>query len=271
MRAEAAAKRTGMGQHSGRIALVTGAASGIGRCIAQQLACEDGALVCVVDRNLAGANAVVSEIEAVGGKARAFEVDLADLPKVVELLGCIDAQIGFPDIVINDAGVAITMPALEVGLREWELSFAVNVTSPFLITGHCMRAMRRRRWGRIVNVASISGVRAGTGRLAYGASKAALIAMTRQFAIESAEWGITVNAVAPGPVMTPLMRGLRGSEEVQTFAGIIPMQRYASVDEIAHAVRFLSADASSYITGETLAVDGGFLASGVFVRNLFES
>ena len=260
-----------MQQHASRIALVTGAASGIGRAIGEQLALVEGATVGVVDRDDAGARDVVESIVAQGGRARAFIVDLADAQAVQVMLSEFDLQLGPPDIVINNAGVATAMSVLDYPLTHWQMTMAVNVTAPFLIVQHTLPAMRRKQWGRVVNIASISGVRAGTGRVGYGTSKAALIALTRQFAIESAEWGITVNAVAPGPVDTPLIRNMHSGGTADTYAKMLPMRRYGTIEEIAHAVSFLASEQSSYITGETLAVDGGFLASGLLVRDLFDS
>ena len=257
-------------QHAGRVAIVTGAASGIGQHIAEQLAL-DGATVCVVDRNAPGAEATASSISDRGGRAQAFVTDLADAEAVAATLREIDVQVGSPDIVINNAGIAQTAPVLEHSPAQWQLTMAINVTAPLLIIQHTLPAMRSKGWGRIVNVASISGVRAGTGRLAYGTSKAALLAMTRQFAIEAAEWGVTVNAVAPGPVETPLIKQMHGGDTVDTYTRMVPMRRYGRTDEVAHAVIFLASDKASFITGETIAVDGGFLASGLFVPDLFSS
>ena len=260
-----------MQQHSSRVALVTGAASGIGRRISEKLALIDGAAVCVVDRDAAAARDTADFITSKGGRARPFIVDLADAQAVQAMLAEIDEQLGSPDIVVNNAGIAATTPALDYPLSHWELTMAVNVTAPFLIVQHALHAMKKKRWGRVVNIASISGMRAGTGRLGYGTSKAALIALTRQFAIEAAEWGVTVNAVAPGPVDTPLIRKIHGGSTADTYASLVPMRRYGSTDEIAHAVTFLSSPEASYITGHTLAVDGGFLASGLLVRDLFDT
>jgi NAD(P)-dependent dehydrogenase (short-subunit alcohol dehydrogenase family) len=259
-----------MPQHSSRIALVTGAASGIGRCVAERLALQEGATVCIVDREEAAAHEAARSIQAQGGRALAFIADLADAAAVEAMLAQIDAQVGSPDIVINNAGIAATIPALDYPLAHWQLTMAVNVTAPFLIIKHALHGMKRKGWGRVVNIASISGVRAGTGRLGYGTSKAAMLAMTRQFAIESAEWGVTVNAVAPGPVETPMVRQMHGGSTRNVYEDMLPMRRYGTPEEIAHAVVFLLANESSFITGDTLAVDGGFLASGLLARDLFD-
>lgn len=258
-----------MAQHFGRIALVTGAGSGIGRRIAELLALVDGATVCVVDRDEKAARETTRNIESRGGQATAHVVDLADTSDIPPILATIDSRVGRPDILVNCAGIAATMPAIEYPLAQWQLTLAVNVTAPLVIQQHVLRSMQAKGWGRIVNIASISGIRAGTGRLAYGTSKAALIAMTRQFAIEVAESGVTVNAVAPGPVLTPLIQQLHGGDTVETYSKMIPMHRYGTTDEIAHAVAFLSSEGASYITGETIVVDGGFLASGLLVRDMF--
>ena len=258
-----------MSEHSSRVALVTGGASGIGRRIAERLALDERAHVCIVDRDATAAGDVAAAIRREGGRATPFVVDLVDPQAVQDTMQELADQVGSPDIVVNCAGLGATVPALDYTLAQWQLMMAINVTAPMLITQHALRGMRTRRWGRVINIASISGVRAGTGRLGYGTSKAALIAMTHQFAIEAAEWGVTVNAVAPGPVDTPLIRGMHGGGTRDTYSAMIPMARYGSTDEIAHAALFLASQGASYVTGHTLAVDGGFLASGLLVPDLF--
>ena len=257
-------------QHASRVALVTGAASGIGRCVAEALALGHGARVYVLDKAADAAATVAHGINAAGGRAKACVVDLADSVGLREALPALTAEFGVPDIVVNNAGMAAMIPAAECPLDHWLATMAVNVSAPMLLMQHALPHMRQAGWGRIVNVASISGLRAGTGRMAYGTSKAALIAMTRQFAVEVAEWGITVNAVAPGPVDTPLVQLHHSSSTRSTYGDMVPMRRYGTPEEIADGVLFLVSNQASYITGHTLAIDGGFVAAGVLVRDLFD-
>ena len=257
-------------QQSERVALITGGAGGIGRQIAEALAYRAGAAVYVVDRNATAAEETAEAICKAGARAAPLVADLADISAVQELLAVATQQFGPPDILVNNAAIAATIAAPDYPLDHWNATLAVNVTAPMLLIQQALKSMKKNHWGRVVNIASISGVRAGTGRLAYGTSKAALIALTKQFAIETAEWGVTVNAVAPGPVETDLVRSLHGSSTRSAYADIVPMRRYGSTQEIANAVLFLASDEASYITGHTLAVDGGFLASGVLIRNLFD-
>jgi NAD(P)-dependent dehydrogenase (short-subunit alcohol dehydrogenase family) len=252
-----------------RVALVTGAASGIGRCVAESLALVHGARVYVLDKDAEAAAAVVRGITAAGGRAKACVVELADGPALRQALPSLTAEFGAPDILINNAGVAAMVPAMNCSLDHWQTTMAVNVTAPMLLMQHALPHMRQSGWGRIVNIASISGLRAGTGRMAYGTSKAALIAMTRQFAIEVAEWGITVNAIAPGPVETPLVQANHSDATRAAYGDMVPMRRYGTVEEIANGVLFLASDQASYVTGQTLAIDGGFVAAGVLVHDLF--
>ena len=258
-------------ERTSRVALVTGAASGIGRRAAEKLALEHGARVYVLDRDAQAAEATARDIRSAGGSAAACVVDLADGARLQRYLPELTAEFGPPDILVNNAGISAMVLAEECSLELWQKMIDVNVTAPMLLMQHALPHMKEKRWGRIVNVASISGLRAGTGRMAYGTSKAALIAMTRQFAIEVGEWGITVNAIAPGPVDTPLARANHSSETRETYGAMVPMRRYGTTDEIADGILFLSSEQASYITGQTLAIDGGFVAAGILVRDLHDN
>jgi NAD(P)-dependent dehydrogenase (short-subunit alcohol dehydrogenase family) len=249
--------------------MVTGGASGIGLQIAQDLAAR-GAALCILDRNADAARNAAASLEAAGALAQAYVVDLADAEATRQTLAQALNQVGTIDILVNNAGIVATVPATDVTLSLWQTTLAVNLTAPMVLTQGVLPGMKAQGWGRVVNVSSISGVRAGTGRLAYGTSKAALIAMTGQFAIESAEWGVTVNAIAPGFVDTPMLRSLNGSSRPTTFTDVIPMGRLCSPEEVSSAVMFFASAQSAFITGQTLGIDGGYLASGLFNRNLFD-
>lgn len=260
----------GPNQRQPRVALVTGAASGIGQRIAESLATQ-GARVLVLDRDREGAHVVVEDIRTAGGEAAACIADLSDLQALRDRVSTGFDAFGPPDILINNAAVAAMVPAAECPLDHWNLNLAVNLTAPLLLMQQVLPHMKAAGWGRIVNIASISAMRAGTGRMAYGTTKAGLIAMSRQFAIETADHGITVNVVAPGPVDTPLARANHTPATRETFAARVPMHRYGTTDEITAGVLFFASEAASFITGQTLAIDGGFVAAGVLVPDLFKT
>ena len=256
--------------HRDRIAFVTGAASGIGREIARQLALVDGARVYVADRDAAGAQNVAAEIRAEGGRAQDVTVDLADIPALQERMSGLTAAFGPPDILVNNAGIVATIPAIGYPLDHWNLTMAVNVTAPMLLVQHCLPHMIAMGWGCVVFFVFFCCVRAGSGRLAYGTAKAAVIAMTKQFAIEVAHLGVTVNAIAPGPIETPLVRRLLPAADRARYGDMNPMRRFGAPEDIAAAVLFLASPQAGFITGDTLAVDGGFLAAGVLVHEMFD-
>ena len=240
-----------------KVALVTGAAMGIGAAIAARLA-RDGFAVVVSDVD---ANAAAATAQGIG--ATAIVMDVADPASIGAAFATLGERHGRCDVLVNNAGIAKTFPFVDYPLEHWNLVMAVNVTGPMLCAQHAARLMRSRKWGRIVNIASVSGERASAGRTAYGASKAALLGLTRQMAIELAADGITANAVAPGPVDTPLTRELHSERTRASFVRAVPAGRYGTTGEIAAAVAFLASEDAAYITGHTLAVDGGFLAAGV--------
>lgn len=245
-----------------RVAVVTGGAMGIGAEVCGRLAAA-GQAVWVADRDLQAAQATAQALREAGGTAQAVQVDVADPAAVAAAFAQVAAAHGRCDVLVNCAGIAKVFPFLDFPLDNFVATLAVNVTGTLLCAQHAARLMVRHRWGRIVNIASVAGMRAvGTGRTAYGTSKGAVIALTRQMAVELAEHGITANAVAPGPVDTPMTRTLHTERFREEYSRAIPMNRYGSTGEIASAVLYLASEEASYISGVVLPVDGGFLASG---------
>lgn len=245
-----------------RVAVVTGGAMGIGAEVCTRLAAT-GHAVWVADRDIAAAETTARALRASGADVRALALDVADAASVARAFAQVDEAHGRCDVLVNCAGIAKVFPFLDFPLDNFVATMAVNVTGTLLCSQHAARLMLRRRWGRIVNIASVAGMRAvGSGRTAYGTSKGAVIALTRQMAVELAEHGITANAVAPGPVDTPMTRALHTEQFRQAYSRAIPMNRYGSTGEVASAVMYLASDDASYISGTVLAVDGGFLASG---------
>ncbi|WP_288409360.1 3-oxoacyl-ACP reductase family protein [uncultured Herbaspirillum sp.] len=253
-----------MNQHDSgaRVALVTGGAMGIGASISQQLAAR-GHTVLVADINLDAAASTAQALVAAGHRAAPVKMDLGSADSIASAFADIEKDYGRCDVLVNNAGVARTYPFLDYPLENWLLTMNVNVTGVMLAGQHAARLMVKQRWGRIVNISSISGLRAGAGRTAYGTSKAAVIALTRQMAIELAQHGITVNSVAPGPVETQMTQAMHSEQTRESYYRLVPMHRYGTTDEIASAVCYLAAEESSYITGHVLPVDGGFMAGGV--------
>ena len=244
------------------VAVVTGGAAGIGEAIARRLS-MDGFTVVIADLDGNRAEDVATEISARGGRASGRHVDVSTAESVAALFEWLSHDLGRCDVLVNNAGVASTAPLIEVPLERWNSTIAINVTGALLTTQHAIPLMKKRGRGRGVNISSISGVRASAGRIAYGTSKAAVIGLTRQLAIELAADNITVNSVAPGPVDTATAQAVHTELTRQNYLRLIPMKRYGRREEIAAAVSFLCSEHASYITGHTLPVDGGYLAAGV--------
>jgi len=245
-----------------RVAVVTGGAMGIGADVAERLA-QQGHRVLVCDINLEAAEQTAERLRASGHAAQPLAMDVGCSDAIAAAFSDIERDYGRCDVLVNCAGVAKVFPFLEFPADNFALTMNINVTGVFLCSQHAARLMVRKGWGRIVNIASVAGMRAvGTGRTAYGTSKGAVIALTRQMAVELAEHGVTANAVAPGPVDTPMTRVLHTDKFRKEYSSAIPMERYGTTSEIASAVGYLASEEASYITGIVMPIDGGFLASG---------
>jgi len=245
-----------------RVAVVTGGAMGIGGEICQQLA-GSGFTVIVADLDVAAAKETARRLASEGHAAEAIQMDVGQPESIADAFSRLSRERGRCDVLVNCAGIAKLFPFIDFPLDNFIATMNVNVTGTLLCSQHAARLMMRNRWGRIVNIASVAGMRAvGKGRTAYGTSKGAVIALTRQMAVELAEHGITANAVAPGPVDTPMTQKLHTDKFRAEYASAIPMKRYGTTSEIASAVSFLVSEGASYISGIVMPVDGGFLAAG---------
>jgi NAD(P)-dependent dehydrogenase (short-subunit alcohol dehydrogenase family) len=253
-----------VGRTVSRVVLVTGGNSGIGEAVARHFS-RQGMRVVIAARDERRIGQLVAELRADGGKAEGLRIDVADETSVERAIRAALSRYGRLDILVNSAGIGVTTPFFEVSLAHWQSVLAVNLTGAFLTSRMAAATMRDQGWGRIIHIASVSGILAGSLRCAYGTSKAGLIGLTRQMAVELARFGITVNAVAPGPIKTPMTDVMHDATTQEAYCARIPARRYGRLDEIAHAVAFLASEQAGYITGQTLAVDGGYTAAGIML------
>jgi NAD(P)-dependent dehydrogenase (short-subunit alcohol dehydrogenase family) len=240
-------------------ALITGAARGIGLATAKKFLAE-GYRVVLLDIDGETLGAAVGALNE-GQRTLALTCDVALSDQVEAAVAQVKARFGALHALVNNAGTAVFKPAMETTRAEFERTLAVNLTGPFLLTQACVPLMRSG--ASIVNITSISGLRASALRIAYGTSKAALDHMTKQLALELAVRGIRVNAVAPGPVDTAMAKAVHSPAIRADYHDAIPLGRYGLEEELAEAIFFLCSERASYITGHTLAVDGGFDAIGI--------
>ncbi|MBN2346679.1 MAG: 3-oxoacyl-[acyl-carrier-protein] reductase [Candidatus Aminicenantes bacterium] len=240
-----------------RNAIVTGAARGIGKAIAQRLA-REGISIVVSDILGEEAEKTAREIEQSGGRALAVRTDVASRPDAEDLIQRTIAAFGSVDILVNNAGITRDNLSIRMGENEWDLVLGINLKGTFLCSQAAAKEMMKRRFGRIVNLASVSGIMGTAGQANYAASKAGVIALTKSMARELGSRNITVNAVAPGFILTEMTEKLPDNVK-ETYIAQIALKRAGTPEEVAAAVHFLVSPAAQYITGTVLNVSGGLL------------
>ncbi|HEY8171789.1 MAG TPA: SDR family NAD(P)-dependent oxidoreductase [Dehalococcoidia bacterium] len=243
----------------GRVTIITGAGSGMGRATAYVFA-DEGARLALIDRNADGVEAVAEEIRGAGGSARAYTADLADGEAIPSLVARIRDEIGPIDILINNAGISAGAPIdHDLWEKAWEITIAVNLTAQARMIRACMDDLARNRDGRVVNIASTEGWGATAGGSPYTASKHGVIGLTRSMAVELGPRGINVNCVCPGPIRTNMTAAIPDEAKNKFARRRVALKRYGEPEEVAHATLSLSLPAASFINGAALVVDGGLL------------
>ncbi len=238
----------------GRNAIVTGSTRGIGRAIAESLAAA-GARVAVVGRDQARAAEAAA---AIGNNARGFAADVSDPASVVALIEAVEKEFGQVDILVNNAGLTRDNILFRLKDDDWDQVLDANLRGAFVAIRAAARGMIKRRWGRIINIASVVGITGNKGQANYAASKAGLIGLTKSVAKELGSRNVLVNAVAPGFIETDMTAAMT-AEARAGLAGQIPLERLGTPQDIAGVVTFLASEQAAYITGQVLVVDGGMV------------
>lgn len=246
----------------GQTAIVTGGASGIGLATVEMLS-KLGAKTVIADLNTEAGNRVAQALNDAGGQAVFVPADVSSSVDVDALIHQTLETFGSLEILMHFAGIGLEQHALDTTRENWDRIIGINLTGSFLMMQAAGREMVERGYGRIVAMSSMAGVRGGTGRTAYGASKGGVAAMMRVMAVEWAKSGVTVNALSPGGIETALVKKMHDEETRRAYLAGIPMDRYGTPEEVAAAAVYLALPQSGYITGVNLAVDGGFDAAGV--------
>jgi len=248
----------------GQVAIVTGGGQGIGKAMASRFAGE-GADIGIIDVKAETARATAAEIQRLGRRAVAAVADVSSVEAIKAAVSEIVGELGRLDVLVNNAGIEKRAAFLEITPEDWQRQLDVNLSGTFYCTQAAAREMAKRKYGRIINLSSVAGLIGPIDLAAYGAAKAGIIGLTRAAALDLADYGITVNAIAPGPIETDLMLGVWSAEALRERPqhGAIP--RFGTVDEIAHVALFLASPESGFITGITLPVEGGAVAAGAYM------
>jgi len=245
---------------AGRVALVTGAASGMGRATAHLFA-DEGARVAVVDRAAEGAERVAAEIRAAGGEAIALFADISDPVRILGVVEQVVERLGPVDILVNNAGVSLPAPIdLDHWEDAWATTLAINLTAQARLVRACLPHLKAKREGRVVNVASTEGLGATAYMSPYTASKHGVIGLTRSLAVELGAQGVTVNCVCPGPILTGMTAAIPDDAKRKFARRRVPLRRYGDPEEVAQITLGLVLPAASFINGAVVVVDGGMLA-----------